>query len=90
MAKPTSNSPRSDTYIYSATLRLPPERVNAAKIFEATTVPTPAVNSSAADSPTMRPTERMQPVTMPSSEEGSTMVRIICHFEAPSPSAPSR
>ena len=49
-----------------------------------------AVNSSAALSPTMRPTARMQPVTMPSMLQGSTMVRMMCHLPAPRPSAPSR
>jgi len=90
MAKPTSNSPRSLTYMYSATLRVPPLRVKAEKILFATTVPTPAVNSSAALSPTIRPMDKMQPVTMPSTEEGRMMVRIMYHFVAPRPSAPSR
>ena len=65
-------------------------RVKAEKILFATTVPTPAVNSSAALSPTIRPMDKMQPVTMPSTEEGRMMVRIMYHFVAPRPSAPSR
>ena len=69
---------------------MPPLREKAANTFLAMTVPTPAVNSRAALSPTIRPTARMQPVMMPSSEEGSTMVRIIYHLVAPRPSAPSR
>ena len=44
----------------------------------------------AALSPTIRPTAKMQPVTMPSMLQGSTMVRMMCHLPAPSPSAPSR
>ena len=36
------------------------------------------------------PTARMQPVTMPSMLQGSTMVRMMCHLPAPRPRAPSR
>ena len=50
----------------------------------------PAVNSSAADSPRMRPIERMQPVTTPSTQLGSTTVRMARHLPAPSANAPSR
>ena len=39
---------------------------------------------------TARPTARIHPVTIPSMEDGSTTVRIICHFPLPRPSAPSR
>ena len=52
--------------------------------------PNPAVNSRAADSPTMRPMARMQPVTMPSTALGSTTVRTMCHLPAPRARDPSR
>lgn len=45
----------------------------------------PAVNRSAADSPTIRPTARITPVRIPDFAEGSKIVRIIYHFVAPSP-----
>ena len=35
-------------------------------------------------------TMNMQPVTMPSMLQGSTMVRMMCHLPAPRPRAPSR
>ena len=93
MAKATSNSARSRAYTYRATVREAPEEwmklpTEPKKLFRL--MPMPAVKSRAADSPTMRPMARIQPVTMPSTEEGSTTVRIICHLPAPKPRAASR
>ena len=42
------------------------------------------------DSPSIRPTARMQPVMMPSTQPGKTTVRITRHLPAPRPNAPSR
>src|SRR5699024_118465 len=88
MAKATSNSARYLAYTYRATVRVAPEEwmklsKEEKKLLRA--IPIPAVKSRAADSPTMRPMDRIQPVTMPSTEEGSTTVRIIRHFPAPRP-----
>ena len=48
----------------------------------------PAVKRSAADSPTIRPIARITPVMIPGMADGSKMVRMVCHFPAPSPTAP--
>ena len=45
---------------------------------------------SAADSPKIRPTDRIQPVITPSTQPGRTTVRITRHLPAPRPNAPSR
>ena len=78
--------------MYRATVRVAPEDfimfVREEKSCMA--VERPTVYMSTALSPTTRPTARMHPVTMPSMEEGSTTVRIMCHFPLPRPSAPSR
>ena len=50
----------------------------------------PGVNSRAADSPRIRPTDRIQPVMTPSMQLGRTTVRITRHLPAPRPKAPSR
>ena len=84
---------RSLAKTYSCTVRVAPELWRnlsglAKKSFMA--LPMPPTYSSTADSPTMRPTARMQPVTIPSMELGSTTVRIMCHLPLPRPRAPSR
>ena len=48
----------------------------------------PAVNSKAADSPTILPTDRITPVIIPGREQGIRIVRIIYYLPAPSPIAP--
>ena len=48
----------------------------------------PAVKRSAADSPTIRPIARITPVIIPGMADGNRMVRMVCHFPAPSPTAP--
>ena len=89
MAKATSNSPCTLAYIYKATVSVEPALFRPSKKpFSACAKP--AVNNSAADSPRMRPMDRMQPVITPSTQPGSTTVRITRHLPAPRPNAPSR
>ena len=62
IANATPNSPLSLAYMYSATVSVAPLLARPfIKPFSACAMP--AVNSSAADSPSILPTESMQPVS---------------------------
>lgn len=89
MPKATPNSPLSLAYTYKATVKVAPELIKPSlKLFKLWA--TPAVNNRAALSPTILPIVRIQPVTMPSIQPGSTTVLITRHLPAPRPKAPSR
>ena len=89
MAKATPNSPCSFAYTYNATVRVEPE-LESPSIIPFNAWANPAVNKSAADSPKILPTDRIQPVITPSTQPGKTTVRITRHLPAPRPNAPSR
>ena len=89
IAKATLVSPRSLAYTYKATVKVADEDSSAVKK-SFSTRPKPAVNNRAADSPTIRPIDKIQPVTIPSIALGSTTVRTICHLLEPIAREPSR
>ena len=91
MANATSGLPRSLAYMYIETVNVAPAFPGlTASIIPNILFAIPAVNKSAALSPTILPIDSMQPVTIPSTAEGRTTVLIICHFPEPSASEPSR
>ena len=89
IANAIPNSPCSFAYTYNATVSVQPE-LESPSIIPFSAWANPAVNKSAADSPKILPTDKIQPVIIPSTQPGRTTVWITRHLPAPRPKAPSR
>ena len=81
--------PRSFAYMYSATVSVEPALPGFCGLPQAYNFVCHAGGSSAA-LPTILPMDKIQPVTIPSIDDGKTTVRIMCHLPEPNASAPSR